>query len=184
MSLNPHDFFDHQWTVTDSGVLSISSKRSQAPGAHTFVVHGIIVKADFEEEHHVSASTILTGGVLLVMVCDKTGASRQVCLSKANLDLRSLDSDEPGKFIVMILANLTKSKAFPNGQKFFGAFLTLPIVLRLFISCFLRVFDFPPLLQLSFGGVCVCVKGQEQCGEGDLGLFLFLELVLFFAPSR
>jgi hypothetical protein len=122
MTYYNYEFFDHEWQVTNEGVISVSNKPVKEHGTHTFVVHGIAVSAKFEEDVEANKKTMLSGGVLCLVVCDAGSHRRVLYLSKDNLHVDKEHSAADGKFMFSMLQVLKKSNDPILSKLFWGTF--------------------------------------------------------------
>ena len=120
-----HDFFEHKWSVNAAGVVSVSKTPAGAAGTYEFVPHGLCVNVKYVEEHHVSSTLCLAGGVLSMVLVDSIGSRRTIHLSKENLNLSRVDDVPLGKFVLGVGQKVKKNKGWPSGAVFFGAFCLL-----------------------------------------------------------
>ena len=122
MTYSCYEFFDHEWIVSNEGVVSVCNRPRYEPGSSSYVVHGLIVSAKYDENVAATQRVMLNGGVLCLVVADKFGKRRALYLSKDNLCLDKVQSAEDGKFMYSMLQAAKKSEDPITSKIFWGTF--------------------------------------------------------------
>ena len=115
------DFFEHPWTISDLGVVRVCTRPVGELGAHRLPACGLVVAAEYNDDLEVG-DTILSGGVLSLVVCDKTGSRRSLHLSKDNLFVDHTSNAAQGLFMWDMRQALDKADVPITGMAFIGMF--------------------------------------------------------------
>ena len=115
MTYSCFEFFDHSWIVSNEGVVSVCNRPRFEPGTSSYVVHGLIVSAQYDENLAATASVMLNGGVMCLVVADRLSKRRTLYLSPANLFLDKVQTAADGKFMyAMMQASQKTDDPIPN----------------------------------------------------------------------
>ena len=116
----PNDWSEHQWTITNEGVVRVSDRPLGAKGEHIYVVHGLVVRI-CPESAEPRKGRKWNGGFVTFILSDSRGDQRTLDLSRDYLCLDNITNAGQGKFMFDIMEAQRDCDQFIPQDIFWGA---------------------------------------------------------------
>ena len=133
MTWQPWKFFEAEWSITATGVITVSeSPHAAGSRQQMFHCHGLAVGCEIHDTLHCgpAGQIILTGGIVVFEVADIKGNSHSLILSKDNLLLNKFGSTPMSSFTSAICEKHDTLGDMPELDEFFGRGLFACVIIH------------------------------------------------------